>query len=258
MLPVYCLNLEKFTDRKEHIQNQADKLGLNIEWVQCFDGWKIPKAEKFTCCKAHPNRTPDYINMNLEYIQLLINNKFYLFNSNLTKGEIGLAITTLVLFQKLLAEPNPGWALIIEDDITFANDFMAEYSQLQKDLPLLERNGADFVYLNDSIQSHPDHSNLIIEDRYLPVKKGCGYYGYIVSPAGMRKLLDLFNPLIFPIDLQSISHLECYSAYPELRYREQNLIKPTIRLNGYKYHKNLVTHPNTFESTIHSFCPYHK
>lgn len=257
-LPIYCLNLEKDLTRRKFISNQATKLGINVKFINSYDGWKIPKSEKLSCCRAHPARQDDYINSEKDFIYLIINNSFNLFNSNLTKGEVGLAITTINLYRTLIETETSEWVMIIEDDVTFSSDFRAETQQIQNDLKELTDAGADFVYLNDSISSYGERPDLnIVDGRYLPVFKGCGFYGYLISKNGMRKLIEIFNPLIFPIDLQSISHFSNYDEYPEHRYREVNFIKSGLRINGYKYHKNLVKHLDTFTSTIHNTCPYH-
>lgn len=250
-IPIYCINLPEHTGRKSVIEEQAQKLGLNITFFQSINGNKIPKAERFTCCRSHPYRA-SYHHPNKDYVNLMINNNFHLFNSNLLKGEVGLAITLLVLYHKLASE-NVDWVIIIEDDVIFAENFPEHLQKIAADLPHLAENNVDIVFINDRMHRHqeaPVADNLL--NRYFPVKGGFGFDGYLLSKSGMIKLIHLYNPLIYPVDLQVVPHLQRY----EPKYPEKNLVKPGFIVNGYKYYTNLIFH-TIGESSIARSCPEH-
>lgn len=258
-IPIYCFNLKKFKDRKDHILNLAYKHNIKINIIEAFDGKLLPKSNKFSCCKSHNNRKIDYIHSDCEFNHVFLdhnNNKhFFLINSNITVGEYGLAMTTYNTYLDFIENNDSEWLIILEDDIDLCEDFNNELKNIENDLDILEKNNIDFVYLNDSIDLINCKDN--INNKYYPVKKGCGFYGYMISKKGMKKLLNIFNPLIFPIDLQSISHFSSYIKYSQFQYREKNFLKQNCYINGLKYYKNLVYHNNIFKSNIHDYCAYH-
>jgi len=250
-IPIYCVNMVKHADRKEAILNQAKKLNLDINFFNAIDGTLLPKSKKFTCCRSHPYRG-SYHHPDKEYVNLLIMKQFHLFNSNLTIGEVGLAVSLIILFKQLIKE-NVEWAIIIEDDVQFDPDFLEHLKILDADTIFLKQNNVDFVYLNDRTycEFNAPAQDVLLE-KYYPVKSGFGFDCYLISKTGMEKLCDLYNPLIYPVDLQIVPHLQKY----EPKYIERNYLKMNFVINGYKYHKNLAKHTDA-RSTIHGFCPHH-
>jgi len=247
-IPIICINLPQHVDRRQRMIDQAKRLGIELQFFNAVNGNNIPKNEKFTCCRSHPFRA-SYHHSEKDYVCLTVMNKLYLFNSNLTLGEVGLALSILVLYHQLI-QNGTKWAIILEDDVILDDDFAKELKIIEQDLKMLESIGAEFVYINDRTQS--DIKLGSVNSRYYRVKSGFGFDGYLVSIEGMKKLCNLFNPLFYPVDLQIVPHLQV----GQQRYRERNHIKPDAQLVGYKYHKNLVTHTNV-RSTIHGFCKIH-
>lgn len=252
-IPIYCINLEKHANRRFAIQSQIDKLhGQPVNFYKAIDGTTIPRASKFTCCRSHPYRA-SYHHPDKDYVNLNVNGNFFLFNSNLLQGEIGLALSLFTLYYKLIAE-NVQWAIIIEDDVIFADNFIQELKQITADIPYLDSKSVDIIFLNNRMHRHTEspavNDNLL--NRYYPVKGGFGFDGYLISKMGMLKLLHVYNPLFYPVDLQVVPHLQRYPP----RYQEMNLVKPGFTVNGYKYYTNLVFHTDG-ESSIARACPYH-
>lgn len=96
-IPIFCINLERATERKEYIQKEwIDKLGFDITFWKAFDKKDLTEEDK------QPNNQL----LNTSYLPGLYN-----------IGEIACIKTFISLYQHLL-EHKYQEAIIMEDDIT--------------------------------------------------------------------------------------------------------------------------------------------
>ena len=97
-IPIFCINLERATERKEHIQKEwIDKLGFNITFWKAFDKKDLTEKDK-----QKDNQ---------------LKNVIYFSRSLYSLGEIACIKTFISLYQYLL-ENKYQEAIIMEDDIT--------------------------------------------------------------------------------------------------------------------------------------------
>ncbi len=228
---------------------QAKPLKLNFNIATGVNGKITPKNELFVCCQyAAVDKSKK------DFVKLIVNGKPHLFNMALTKGEVGLCLSLILILDNLIKQ-GIKWAILLEDDITFSTDFVTELKQLENDIPTLDYHQVDLIYLNDRIhRTKSEDGNLM--KRYYPVEKGFGLDGYLISQRGMKKMIDILNPLFHPVDVQLIPHLSSFREYSSYRFVEINPIKPNVTLNGYKYYKDLIT--NNYEKSVIHDCPNHE
>lgn len=50
---IYCINLERSKDRRLNMENQFEKLGLDVEFFKACDGKEVGKDGKFGCGQSH-------------------------------------------------------------------------------------------------------------------------------------------------------------------------------------------------------------
>ena len=119
---IYCINLDRRTDRWEKCKTQFDKHGINVERFSALDGDK------------------------LEYS-----------NKRLLPGEIGIIRSNLELVKKA-KENNYKNILIFEDDVEFADDLNEKFEKYIKQVP----EDWSFLYLggNHVGGTHPVNRNL--------------------------------------------------------------------------------------------------
>lgn len=96
-IPIFCINLERATERKEYIQKEwIDKLGFDITFWKAFDKKDLTEKDK---------------QQNNLLLNTLYSRKFY------SIGEIACVKTFISLYQYLL-ENKYQEVIIMEDDIT--------------------------------------------------------------------------------------------------------------------------------------------
>jgi GR25 family glycosyltransferase involved in LPS biosynthesis len=119
---IYCINLDRRTDRWDKCKEQFDKLGIEVERFSAIDG------------------------------NTLIHN-----NQRLKSGEIGLIRGNLELIKKA-KENNYKNIFIFEDDVEFIDEFNEKFEKYIKQVP----EDWSFLYLggNHVGGTHPVNRNL--------------------------------------------------------------------------------------------------
>lgn len=92
---IYVLNVKKFTDRRQFMEQQLEKFGLKAEFI--FD-WDVEDL------------IPEIINK-------------YFSNSQLTPAQQSCALKHILALEKI-ATSQDKFALVLEDDAVFSNDFL--------------------------------------------------------------------------------------------------------------------------------------
>lgn len=147
-------------------------------------------------------------------------------------------------------------AAIIEDDITLTGPlFINDMKQALVDV--------DIIFLNNRVV--PDYSLLsqipcgALTSSLVPTWFGCGTDGYMVTRRGVQKLLELFECVFAPADVQLMAHLAPEIRAPDLD--ECRLLRHTsLRLHSKRLYPFLVEHPAINYSTsvnrmLRSFSP---
>jgi GR25 family glycosyltransferase involved in LPS biosynthesis len=128
-IPIFCINLERATERKELIQKEwIDKLNLDIVFWSAYDRRRIENKEYF-----YP------------YDEISAKNNFL--HRELNDGEIACATSFCMLYEHILKN-NYSEAIIMEDDITplFDNksELFTKIEQGKKEFP-----NADIMLLHE-------------------------------------------------------------------------------------------------------------
>lgn len=179
---IYCINLDRRVDRWDHFLKQSNRFHLeNFERISAVDGNELNSSD---------------------------------YNSPLSKGELGLLLTTTKIFEKA-KEENIQRILILEDDCVFENKIL----DLQIYLNNLPEDW-DMVYFGGNHNLHGDYPQPIVVNDY--VKKVL--YTYSSHMIGFQnkifdKIISLSKTNQFAIDVvYSMLQKEnnCYTFYPRL------------------------------------------
>jgi len=134
----------------------------------------------------------------------LINNKL---ERILRRGEIGCYLSHIKSWDAFL-KSNYKYALILEDDAVFIDDFKNKFTELldEIDFPF------DIIYLNDNCEHHFGDKCLYgtrkTKNLFKPGTVGYGLYGYLLSREGANKLMDIALPIEVPIDDKTMNMYE--------------------------------------------------
>jgi GR25 family glycosyltransferase involved in LPS biosynthesis len=198
----FFVNLDRREDRLEYIKGQIKKstiLSNNIKKWTGIDGREV-----------NPDWIPSSIITKRAYNDItsgLPNSR----GLSLTPGGLGFYLTHTKIFDYCV-ETNKT-IFIMDDDIDVNLDFDREIEEVVAELP----HTFDFCYLGyyDTQYQKIPYSNKL----FVPKGQFCGPHGYIISPKGAKKLLQM----IYPIDYQLDSVLyafqgkvEYYAVYDRL------------------------------------------
>lgn len=115
---IYVCHYTKLTDRKSLLEEEINKLGLDVEWVEVYDKEDI-NIDKMI--DEHPN----YLN------NLHIHGHS---NRKLRLSEISLIFKHNHIWEQMV-ENDIENVLVLEDDVVFAEDFINRFNQYITELP---------------------------------------------------------------------------------------------------------------------------
>jgi hypothetical protein len=179
---IYCINLDRRTDRWEHFLNQSKNFGLNdFERISAIDGGKLNPSD---------------------------------FSSPLNQGELGLLLTTIKIFKDSIQNKYEK-ILILEDDCVFENE-LNKIDLFFRSLP----SDWDMIYFGGNHNVHGGYPEPIVINDY--VKKVSYTYSSHMIGFNIKiyeKIMSLLKTNQFPVDVV-YSRLQkenkCYTFYPRL------------------------------------------
>jgi len=191
-LPIFIINLEHEKEKKEMMRKQLEKFGLGHEFIRAVNGYELVDRE-----------------INKKYSQT---KSIEVFKRELSRGEIGCALSHLQIYKKMLDE-NIEKAIILEDDVTLCDEFPSIVANLDNisvpyECILLgyDDHIKKDIFLYTSFWGNKKFINEFKLYRF--VKVALGTYGYIITNQGARKLYQKIDFIEKPID-----H---YTGNPEL------------------------------------------
>ena len=199
---IFYINLAHRTDRRDNVIKELDRFKLNKQ-TERFNAvyGKNLDIENIPDCIISKKGKKDALDNNLRvYVPL-------------TKGGIGVALSHMALYKKIIEE-NLDYALILEDDITLVEDFVEQFNTIvyhcPKDLDMLflGYHNSSIKYITKDLNEYICKSNKVF-----------GLFGYIVSNKGAQKLLSIF-PITEQIDSEisnNMSIFNCYLVVPDNR-----------------------------------------
>jgi|GEM_PF-216468 len=162
--PVFVINLERSTDRREKISTRLSEIGIDFELFPATDGSALSESDRAKYDEAH-----------------VINN----ISRPLSPAEVGCYISHKKLWQRIVDENIP-WAVILEDDVliqTDLKDLLAKIGQMTFKWDLIRLAGlfATPCYPLFALGGGRTLS--------VPLRGAIGSQAYCLSRAGARKLL---------------------------------------------------------------------
>lgn len=177
MIPVYLLNLDRSPDRLSSVQKSADELGIVVTRVPAVDGRSLtPEQQSGIDLRAFERRN----------------------GKRVLPGEIGCYLSHLKALQ-LIADGTADYAVIIEDDVRFTDDFQ------RLTVELADIAGWDMVKLiNHRVVGFVKHRRL--SGQYALGRCIHGPMGssaaYAIKRDAARRLLHALRPMVVPIDVE--------------------------------------------------------
>lgn len=174
-MQIFIINLKESTDRRQYMIEEMKKLNIQYEFFDAINGKNIKNIDKI-----YDKETAIKV-----------------YGRELKLGEIGCAMSHLLIYKKMLEE-NIEQALIFEDDIIIANDFNKVFSQILK----LENNGIILLGQSDSKLKTKIYFQSISQHHKLKkiFNSGYGAYGYLICKKAAEKIYANNFPITQPID----------------------------------------------------------
>lgn len=205
---IYYINLEHRTDRREHVEEQLSKINFDgpTERIRAANGKNldnllIPKS-LFTQEAVNSTTRKNEIENTM----------------TMTKGGMGLSISQKWIYEKVLSGEED-YVLIVEDDITFTDDFIEKVTHLINKIGYF-----DMLWLgyHAKVDKKRDRD---IDEPY----KIWGLFGYIINKKAAKELIDMF-PITKQLDT------------------EIPRVFPKLKVYAVKENNKLITSPKSEDS----------
>lgn len=173
---IVIINLPGSVERRESITRHLATLGLSGEVFSAIDGRQLSEDEIAAVYDAKRAATTEW--------------------GQLTRGEIGCALSHRAVWKALLSSGDAGW-VVIEDDILLAPDvpdWLAELAELARDgdvIPFVKTSATPYYF-----------HRVKLDSRWLvyPNQSFIGATAYYVTSLAARRLLEASTPIWFPTD----------------------------------------------------------
>jgi len=198
----FIINLKESTDRRAYMIDEMKKTGLEYEFFDAVNGKDIPNIDEIYAKEI----------------------SFKKIRKILTYGEIGCAMSHLLIYKKMIDE-NIEQALILEDDIIVSSDFKRICNELLK---IKKKNYIILLGQSDT-QVLKKIYREAIAPKYALAKifdSGYGAYGYIIDNAAARVMYSINYPILYESDRWDIfwKFIDIYILLPYLiNYKEDTV-----------------------------------
>ncbi len=177
--PIFVINLERSADRRAAMAASLEQLGVNYTFFKAVDGKTLD-----------PSSLPDYDSLRRKLF----------FGRDLSLGEIGCLLSHRAVFQHMVDHHIP-CAVVLEDDVTIANDFPAVIQDLCA-LPVAWDVVRFLAY--EKVQKAAGRDILALPTKpyrlsRIPTLSG-GAYGYMLTLKAAKTFLQHTKKNILPID----------------------------------------------------------
>ncbi len=192
--PIFVINVKSYTERRQHITQELQKLALPYRMIEAVDGQLLSDDE---IQKVYSEKET------IKYTKRPLSN-----------GEIACALSHISIYQTMLAEDIKE-AIILEDDAALNQQFIETVHTARTLLPkdwqlLLLGYGEFFEHVNffDGKKQHRQHvcripiakslsADLSIA---LPLSVVYGGFAYLINQSGAKQLLEKTQLLSRPFD----------------------------------------------------------
>ena len=221
-MKTFIINLDERTDRWKAITNNPELKDFEYTRFSAINGKKLKP-------------TPQ--------LQQIFDNNDY----NMRQGMVGCAMSHIKLYVDLLQDPEVDVYCILEDDITFVQDFKKKLISCAN---MLNTTGWDMFYLGHHLWKHCIDKNVynktlspsieqFSKDKSFKTSLG-GTGGYMINKKGALQLLEIINKTgmtngIDTVQQKAADDINIFYAYPHLFYSEcyygDNQIDTDIQYN---------------------------
>lgn len=177
-IPAFVINLDTEIERKSYMSQQLQALGMGFEIVSAVKGKALAPAVVGTVYD--------------EQKTLAVQGK------PLSLGEIGCALSHLSVYRRMIENDMPA-SLILEDDAQLNTDLSKVLQPLAK---AITAETKPVVYLLTHLIRYKARPAQPIAPGYSrhPMVDACCAHGYLINKAAAKEMLQLFNPITYPID----------------------------------------------------------
>ena len=222
-IPVVVVNLARAADRRAHTEAQLKGRGLNYQFFEAADGQALSPQDKAVFSEKHALKWP------------FILTSHYAMSPN----EVGCALSHIRIYEWMVKKKHAR-LLIIEDDVSFTEEFFTALSTLNDWAP------PDWDVINFHISrpiffrqmTHPFQIGVpLYAPKPLPshqvircVLRPRGTVCYLICLPAAKRLLSIGYPVRMPADLLlgtgDLTNLKTYTLFPYLV--SANLLLSTI------------------------------
>jgi len=181
-MKAFVINLERRKDRYEYVMNNYQSNNYSFEIIKAYDGKEVE------------NNSEEYENIRNNFLKSIENNlqktnnyPYFSFN-NFKKGELGVFISNIIIWKKMIDE-NIDKAIIFEDDCIFTSDFENKLKNVLDDLP----TEFNIIWLGGkTVENYSSNENTQISEYIciLNEKHPYGAFTYLLSLEGAKKLYN--------------------------------------------------------------------
>jgi GR25 family glycosyltransferase involved in LPS biosynthesis len=228
-MKIYCINLDKDKQRWNTIKNTSDKYNLDIIRIPAYYGKDVNENE---------------------YIRKNILDK----NHKLLKGQLGCALSHVELWRKIKND-NEDFALILEDDVQFTDNFKEKLDDLLHCLP----ETWDIIYLGGCNLYGKKYNEKLM----YPTKFGARYnlccHAMLLNKERIGGLIDIMTPIKYAIDgqlRQNFKNLEVYFVNPNMILQNKEIRSSRRDIDGLSQSEYWKEHHT--DITLENFTNYKK
>ncbi|KGA60058.1 glycosyltransferase 25 family protein [Proteus vulgaris] len=173
-MKIFVINLPKDKERKESIQHQADKLGLNVEFIEAVNGKDLSEDE---------------IN--------ILSKDFH--QHGMTHGVLGCSLSHIKIYEKMIKD-NIDIALILEDDALLNENIIESYNLIEN--YNYKNKHKPNVYLLSVVNEYIDTFKTKLSTKYnlVNVIDADYTYGYMLNIKAANNLLNFLTPVWIEAD----------------------------------------------------------
>jgi glycosyl transferase family 25 len=204
-MKIYCINLNKDKKRWNTIKSISDKHNLNIIRIPAYNGNELNPNE---CIKQNILHT----------------------NYSLRKGQLGCALSHINLWKKIKTD-NDDFALIIEDDVIFTNNFKENLYNLLNYLP----ETWDIIYLGGCNLLGKKYNEKLLKPTNFDYRYNLCCHAMLLNKERINNLIDIMTPIKKPIDNQLRDHfkyLEIYFVVPNMIMQNKEIRSSRRDIDG--------------------------
>ena len=208
--PVFVINLKKDLKKRDTMQSMADRYAYKLNFIDAVYGKDLDQGYIDSVCNHE------------ESIKL--------FNRPLFRGEVGVALSQMSIYKKMLDE-DIEQAIIFEDDVIFDDslgEVIKHIDDFPKDLELILL-GYHRGFISNTKYRISFREKKQISKNFKVVRftdKMDGAFAYLITKKGAKKLYDILNKsIIKAVDNYTgdDSYINLYGLWPKCVHVDASL-----------------------------------